>query len=395
MGSQGKTKKYEQQFVDDFYDQLKKHKITLPATIIIKDSLGYKQVIRNVSGIRVLNDSVSKSPTKIKSEERGGTVTSKADIALYSVLPNGSKKDVAWISHKKDVKDHLQYEQMSTNVIYKTRKAEMKEIQEFKRKMLELSVPVMNENHCWPRYKDGNSLRIWGEIKSEVLMNMAIFGVEFGKDFGRNNVNVLMMGDPVLKVENNNIIFTTKESIMNGHAADISDLKPIFFTNPSKGSTTSIDGKKIKGVRLWIIRRTYATSHEKMDDVLKKKNELVARSCLTTQNEKKSSTAKPKATKSGVGKVQKERGGSSGAHIPPPKPLNNSVITSGRYIVKNKDGKISREEKIMYNPEKNIYYYITSTGRRQPITKNEIHKYISSEENERLRKGKMPRKSPK
>lgn len=53
---QAKTKYYEQRFVNDFYKELERNSVSLPITVVLKDSLGIKQVIRNVSGMRVLRD---------------------------------------------------------------------------------------------------------------------------------------------------------------------------------------------------------------------------------------------------------------------------------------------------------------------------------------------------
>ena len=289
---QAKTKYYEQRFVNDFYKELERNKVSLPVTIVLKDNLGIKQVIQNVSGVRVLRDKANaKSPSKIKSEELGRHVTSKADIALFTEEKNGTKVDVAWISHKsnKDIHGkkitHAQYLDASSDVMFKTKIGQTKEIKDFKNKMISLSVPLTATKYCWPKYKSGTSLRIWDDVKSTILMNMAIFGVEFGKAYSRNNANILMVGDPLIEVKDDKtIILTTKEngfSLANGFAEYIpSKDKPIFFTKPTSGKKTVVDGKTIEGVSVWIIYRSYAGSkNRKIDDVLKNKIELISSSC--------------------------------------------------------------------------------------------------------------------
>ena len=288
---QASTKYYEQRFVNDFHEELKRKKISLPVIVVLKDSLGIKQVIRNVSGARVLRDRTGvKSPTKIKSEELGRHVTSKADIALYSIAKDGTKVDVAWISHKsnkdKDGKKitHAQYLDVSADVNFKTKLGQAQEIKDFKKKMLILSSQKSSVRYCWPKYKDGVSLRIWDPVKSSILMNMAIFGVEFGKGYSRQNANILMVGDPHIEIKDDNtIIFTAKDrSLANGFAEYLPvDDKPIFFTKPTAAAKTTIDGKTIEGVSVWIIYRSYATARNKMiDDVINKKNTLVSSSCV-------------------------------------------------------------------------------------------------------------------
>jgi len=287
---QASTKFYEQRFVDDFHKELEKKKISLPVTVVLKDSLGIKQVIRNVSGARVLRDRTGvKSPTKIKSEELGRHVTSKADIALYSIAKDGTKIDVAWISHKSNTDKHgkkithAQYLDVSADVNFKTKLGQSQEIKDFKKKMITLSSQKTSTRYCWPKYKDGVSLRIWDPVKSSILMNMAIFGVEFGKEYGRQNANILMVGDPHIEIKDENtIIFTAKDrSLANGFAEYLpTNDKPIFFTKPTAAAKTTIDGKTIEGVSVWIIYRSYASARNKMiDDVINNKNTLVSSSC--------------------------------------------------------------------------------------------------------------------
>jgi hypothetical protein len=297
---QAATKYYEQRFVNDFHKELEKKKISLPVTVVLKDSLGIKQVIRNVSGARVLRDRTGvKSPTKIKSEELGRHVTSKADIALYSIAKDGTKVDVAWISHKsnkdKDGKKitHAQYLDVSADVNFKTKLGQSQEIKDFKRKMIALSGQKSPTKYCWPKYKDGVSLRIWDPVKSSILMNMAIFGVEFGKEYGRQNANILMVGDPHVEIKDENtIIFTAKDrSLANGFAEYLpADDKPIFFTKPTAAAKSTVDGKTIEGVSVWIIYRSYASAKNKMiDDVISRKNALVSSTCgdKNANNEKR------------------------------------------------------------------------------------------------------------
>jgi hypothetical protein len=315
------TKKYEERFVRDFHNELKRKNISLPVTVVLEDSLGHKQTIKNVSGMRVLRDRANaKSPTKVKIEDTGKLGTSKGDIALYSIANNGDKVDVAWISHKSNKDDngkkilYAQYLDASADVNLRTRPSVTKEIRDFKNKMIELSVQKSSNIYCWPGYKDGKSLRIWDRVKSSMLMNMAIFGFEYGtgKGFSRQNANILMSGDPHIEIQDDNtIILTTKKensansfkgkSLMNGFAEYLSeDDQPIFFTKPTDGKKSTVNEKTIEGVSVWIIYRSYAGKNNKMiDDVIDNKNDLVSTTCYVTRP-RTTEPKKPKGKSTGI-----------------------------------------------------------------------------------------------
>ncbi|AGE48975.1 endonuclease [Paramecium bursaria Chlorella virus AP110A] len=277
-----KTKKHEVGFVNKF----NKHFAT-PKNVILRDTYGnVSKIIPNVYGARVLFDSRALSPHIRKSEELGRIVTSKADIALFTRV-DGKKIDLAWISHKQPV--YMQYADISADVSYFTQKNAEREIKSFKNKMLEL-VKTNETGLCWPRYKNGQSLRVWGKVQSDILKNMSIFGVEYGKAYGRNNANIIFTGDPkVIEQTGNTIVMSSSgKSLLNGHLDQLpAEYQPIFFVKPTEAAKTKIDKKTIRGVSLWLIRREYAKDINKpIDLVLQDKDTLVG-SCPSAASKSK------------------------------------------------------------------------------------------------------------
>jgi len=192
----------------------------LPVDIYLKDTKGnISKLIKNLYGMRVLKDSAQLSPGKKPSEETGKTITSKADISLYTI-ENNVRKDIAWISHKKDV-GHLQYADVGSD---NYSSSDYDEVREFKRKMLQLSVKLKNDfnntQYCWPSGKNGKTIILWDEIKSDNLKNKAIFGVDYMPNgiFNRHNINILMSGDPKIE-KNGDAVYLTSSglSIMHRH----------------------------------------------------------------------------------------------------------------------------------------------------------------------------------
>jgi hypothetical protein len=174
-------------------------------------------------------------------------------------------------------------------VSYFTQKNAEREIKSFKNKMLEL-VKTNETGLCWPRYKNGKSLRVWGKVQSVILKNMSIFGVEYGKAYGRNNANIIFTGDPkVIEQTGNTIVMSSSEkSLLNGHLDKLpAEYQPIFFVKPTAAAKTKIDKKTIHGVSLWLIRREYATDINKpINLVLQHKDTLVG-SCPSAASKSK------------------------------------------------------------------------------------------------------------
>lgn len=110
--------------------------------------------------------------------------TPKADFAL--VDENGT--EVAWISHKKEggAKAFQQYSGVSEKSGLNTDK----EVQKFFEEVADI---IENES-------DGESLpfAVYKKVKSDKLINKAIFGPMYGKAYGRENCHIIGQGEPIL-----------------------------------------------------------------------------------------------------------------------------------------------------------------------------------------------------
>ena len=273
-GKAREEKRGEYIFAYRFEKWLDDNNIHRPFKLMFEDSNGNRSgVINDVAGMRVLTDRSKPknpgnaySPLKKAQLEGSGESTSKSDLALVDSQGN----DIAWISHKyhKDadekVKDsHAQYMHAGTNKKLKYEDA-YEDLQVFKRKMLEWSIQTGNDptQLCWPVRTDKIALYMWDNVKSKNLIGIAIFGVRYGDaKYGRQNCNVILYGDPVVRMENGVVILSShKESIVNGFIPDkFKDDKQtvIFMTMNDAASKTAVikDGKTyaIDGVGVWIV----------------------------------------------------------------------------------------------------------------------------------------------
>ena len=275
------TKDWERLFVNN----LNKH-FDVPKDVILKDKFGNtSNVIPNIYGARVLTDKRALSPYITRPAERNRIITSKADISLFT-KEDGKRVDVAWLSHKKGYKngkpEYMQYLDVSSNVNFTTQKDAENEIKSFKNKMFIIARRrEKNSDYCWPRYsyKKGNkdvSMRVWDNVKTDSLKNMAIFGVDYyEKTFGRNNVNAFFVGNPVIEKTSSTLTISASDmSLLNGHVNLLPPAnQPIFFVKPTRAAKTIMNSKIIKGASVWIIYRSYASANnKKIDEVIQSRN---------------------------------------------------------------------------------------------------------------------------
>jgi hypothetical protein len=290
-GKAREEKRGEYIFAYRFEKWLDDNNIQRPFKLMFEDSNGHRSgVINDVYKMRVLTDRSkpknpgnAHSPLKKKELEGTGESTSKSDLALVDSQGN----DIAWISHKyhKDadekVKDsHAQYMHVGTNKKLKYEDA-YEDVQVFKRKMLEWSIQTGDDptQLCWPIRNDKIALYMWDNVKSKNLIGIAIFGVRYGDaKYGRQNCNVILYGDPVVRMENGIVILSShKESIVNGFIPDkFNDDKQtvIFMTmNDAASKTTVIKNGKtyaIDGVGIWIVYKgKKSTEAIQIDDMTK------------------------------------------------------------------------------------------------------------------------------
>jgi hypothetical protein len=333
--------------------------------LVFEDSNGAKSdVIKNVSRMRLLTDKSKPkiitpdsvfSPMKNEELRDSGEKKSKADV----VLTDSNGKDVAWISHKyhkdsqgKVVDSHAQYMHGATNKKFdkKFKNGRMDEayaeLQTFKRKMLKLSLQLTSDptKLCWPVRTDGIALSLWEPIKSKDLMGIAIFGVMYGdKNYGRQNCNVLLYGDPkiTLDPENKNTVILTssKNSLINGHIPDVfkdDGDTPIFMTLNAAATTTTVKiGEKtykIKGVNIWIVYKGKKSSNSiNINDTDEYMKVLSNDKCFTGREKSDKKPMKNKIiNKNSITKLESKKATLQlTSNRPPFKPLSINPINKG------------------------------------------------------------------
>jgi len=315
-----KSKIHEQRFVDMFNQQIKDKNISIPFDLILRDSSGYQsKTFKNIVRARVLTDQSLFSPQKKINTDETGEKVSKADI----VLVDNRGVDVVFISHKSD-KDrqgkntgagcHAQFMHAGTDKSFKSTAA-YEELQVFKRKLLKLSKKLTETTYCFPTKADGTPLTTWDYIRGPDLVNIAIFGVNFGSpQFGRHNCNILINGDPKIRVDENNVVVleSNNKSILNGTPLpkeyfDTSNTNPkskriIFRTINAKSTSVRIkkDGKTyvIRGLNIWVIYRNQASSKSiQIDDLLNDRSLLSSTVCSLNTNDVNASKQAKKMSK--------------------------------------------------------------------------------------------------
>ncbi|AGE58595.1 endonuclease [Paramecium bursaria Chlorella virus NYs1] len=271
-------KKYEREFVINFYKELNTKNISLPIVLILKGSdKSEQQISKPVYGMRVMTDSQQSSPVHKKIVENTGRMsTSKGDIAIYTK----DREDIAWISHKnKGI--YAQILEASADLF---KGDAYQELRDFKLKMIQLSIQRNSHEYCWPLANHtSKGLQVWDEIKSKILIGKCIFGFDYGKTyFNRQNVNAFMHGDPELKYDNNRIYLSgSEETLINNDSSSLP--KIMMKSEPKSNSTTTIGNNKIFGTSVWIITEKKLPKIDRdkrqIDYIIQHKEELVSNIC--------------------------------------------------------------------------------------------------------------------
>ena len=221
-----------------------------PATFVFVDTNGNKtREIKNVVRFRQLEGSKAKSPEAYADREYNKP---KADIAVVDI--NG--KDVAWISHKASV-GYQQYLKISGKNLKFTGK-ELEEVMNFKRKVVSMA-PV---SKVWPLNKT-----VWSPIKSNLIKQQAIFGFDYGKQPGRDNVDIIGQGNPLISMKDSILYLTFSGfSAVNGHLENFTGKhEPIFYVRSERSSsgrsiTSVVNGTTYKNIRFFIHPYNFVSS---------------------------------------------------------------------------------------------------------------------------------------
>jgi hypothetical protein len=138
----------------------------------------------------------------------------KSDFHLKDI----EGKEVIWVSHKdgKSARDFQQWGGMSLTVEPNTCKHP--ESQAFIKTLQEMygatGIP--------------NKTTVARKIQDRKLQNMAVYGQDFGKQLGRQNVSIVMQGSIKIVKEGNHYIFKSNHTLINGEEVD-GDYLPVFM----------------------------------------------------------------------------------------------------------------------------------------------------------------------
>tara|TARA_Y100000034_G_C6763641_1_gene340295 strand:+ start:57 stop:749 length:693 start_codon:yes stop_codon:yes gene_type:complete len=172
--------------------------------------------------------------------------TPKADFALVNTKGN----HVCWISHKAagDASSFQQYSGISSKSgkrIY-----ENDEVQSFMRRVIPY---IKNDKLQKP---------IMSSINSSTLVSYAVYGPDFGKEFGEDNCHLIGQGTPKLTRHRtkDDCYYLTWE---NGHHTngDVVGLRggyePYFAATYRSGRGFFVDGERYVGARLGIVPKSF------------------------------------------------------------------------------------------------------------------------------------------
>lgn len=168
--------------------------------------------------------------------------TPKSDFHLLDL----SKKECVWISHKdgKTAKDFQQWGGVSKKEYSKT----PKEVCEFVSKINSLF------NGKMP-----SAMTIATKIKDSHLKNTAVYGVDYGKNLGRQNVSMLLQGDVKLVKKSGHYEIEAHHTHYNGDKIT-GDFEPVLMAIYKgdrdnfgiKGARFGISPIKSRAVKKWL-----------------------------------------------------------------------------------------------------------------------------------------------
>lgn len=121
-----------------------------------------------------------------------------------------------------------------------------------------------------------NKVRYFRPVQDKLLMERAIFGGDFGKDYGLNNVHFIAQGIPkiipykgrhkeLLRIPNLYQLKFSEDEQINGNLdkyAKDEDYKPVLLARYTAGRTFSVDGKTYRNVRIVIAPKILAKAKQ-------------------------------------------------------------------------------------------------------------------------------------
>lgn len=207
--------------------------------------------------LRSINSKIKNPITLIVNGERfknvaglvGGRSGQKSDL----VIVNTQGREVGWISYKSG-KTSTSFQQYS-GLTERSKLDNDPEVRKFYDQ-----IKIMNEE----KSLKNNKISVWKPIKNRDLKRKAVFGYDYGKKNGENNVNFLIQGNLILEQRKENEVYILKSPsgliVRNG---DLSKLVRDY--EPSLGARTGELSRKyagIEGVRGGIYPKKYITTRK-------------------------------------------------------------------------------------------------------------------------------------
>jgi len=232
VGGAKNSKKYERAFVEKANSMFKG-----PKDFIIVDKAGNKSdLLKDVVQFKVIQGNRQSTPQAYEDDKEPNKL--KADIKMIDSHGN----EVGWISHKaspprrktpkikkvstaKPAIGFNQYARISSRNL-KYSPDVVQEIEQFKRDVVK-HAPSSKE---WPQKKT-----MWAPITLLQTKNEGIFGMNYGKKLGRDNVTF------------------SNFSALNGHQELFTDIyEPVFYVRSDSSMSSVVNGVKYKSLGFFI-----------------------------------------------------------------------------------------------------------------------------------------------
>lgn len=187
----------------------------------------------------------------------GGVHMKKANF----VLIDSKGEEKCFISYKSG-QTATSFQQYS-GITPRSKLDQHREVKEFVKDVEDLGENFFNTGIRIPDVKTGQLKTIKGDvykkIKNQLLKKQAVFGEDFGKKFGPNNVNFIVQGDPKLTKSGNTVnLWFSKKVVENGNINRlVGNYDPTLGAR--KGESTRKIGK-VKNARGGIFPKRYLTN---------------------------------------------------------------------------------------------------------------------------------------
>lgn len=204
--------------------------------------------------LRDINQKITQ-PINLKIENKTyknviGLIGVKGNKKADFVVVDKNKKELCWISYKKGSggRDFQQYSGMSKR--YSKDIHEHPEVEEFRKNV------VQN----WEQLSEGRKYAVYKKIEDNKLKKQSVFGKDYGRRHGENNVTYFVQGDPRISIRNDVLVldFGTK-LVKNGRLNQLRrEYEPVMGARGGEGNRViEYNDDKLRGVRGGIFAEDY------------------------------------------------------------------------------------------------------------------------------------------